>query len=109
MNNLNFEVYNCRRDDAVTYRVNKTDNGWHISHIAINGDCEPDGSPYFYINFKQDYINYPSGFGNSLEWLWKQIENQAVDHEEAQVKLQELADWVSVCEKEQPQWQGWNA
>ena len=109
MNDLTFEVYNCRRSSTVTYRINKTSNGWYISHIAINGNCEPDGTPYVYTNFDQDYINYPSGFGDSLEWLWKKIDNHEINREEAQIKLQELADWVSLCEKGQPEWEGWNA
>lgn len=108
MEELTFKVFNNRRSEIVTYRVNKTDSGWYIAHVAINGDCEPDGSPCFYSNFDQDYINYPSGFASSLEWLWEQIDSKKINHEEAQNKLQELADWVSLCEKEQPNWKGWN-
>ena len=108
MENLEFSVYNTRRESTITYRVNKTDNGWHVSHIAINGDCKLDGSPFFYSNFDQDFITYPSAFGDSLEHLWGKINNEEIDVKEAQVKLQELADWVSICEKSQPKWEGWN-
>jgi len=41
--------------------------------------------------------------------LWKKIDNHEINREEAQIKLQELADWVSLCEKGQPEWEGWNA
>lgn len=109
MKDLKFTVYNNRRSCDLTYRINKTDSGWHISHIAINGNCNPDGTPYLYNNFKQDNINYPSGLANSLSWLWEQINSQKVKRDEAQEKLQELADWVTTCEKSQPLWEGWTA
>ena len=109
MKDLTFKVYNNRRDSTLTYMIDKTAEGWHIEHIAINGDCTPDGNPYFYTNFNQDNIDYPSGFGRSLAWLWEQIDYEEFNREEAQQKLQELADWVTLCEKGQPQWDGWNA
>ena len=108
MEKLEFNVYNRRHDSILKYRINHTSNGWHISHIAINGACEPDGSPLFYTNFKQDYISYPRDFGNYLEWLWEQIREERIDRDEAQEKLQQLADWVSFCEKSVPKWEGWN-
>lgn len=108
INDLTFEVYAnrwlCKRE----YRVNKTSQGWYLKHIAINGDCTPDGNPYFYTNFDQDYITYPNQFGDFLEWLWNAINNNEIDRENAQNKLQELANWVSECEKCQPKWNGWN-
>lgn len=108
MNQYAFRVYNRRHSNEVTYTVTKTENGWHIRHIAINGDCKPDGTPFFYENFHQDYINYPSGFGGFLEYIWSALHNEELPPSDAQVKLQELADWVSTCERSQPEWKGWN-
>lgn len=62
MTEYTFRVYNNRRNNEITYTITKTEIGWHIRHIAINVDCKPDGSPFFYANFDQDYIKYPSGF-----------------------------------------------
>lgn len=108
MEDLDFRVYNRRRGSTIRYTISKTSEGWYISYIAINGNCSPDGNPFFYKNFNQDYINYPSGFGNQLEYLWEKIDNEEIDRDEAQEKLQELADWVSFCEKSTPIWEGWN-
>ena len=108
MTEYTFKVYNNRRNSELTYRVKKSEKGWYISHIAINGDCEPDGTPYFYTNFDQDYIKYPSGFGSFLKHLWELLEDEIIDNEAAQEKMQQLADWVTVCEKSQPRWKGWN-
>ena len=109
MSSFTFEVYNNRRDSNITYRINKTDKGWHISYIAISGDCAPDGEPYFYMNFRQDSIAYPSGFGSSLEHVWEELEHGHISDSEAQSMLQDLADWVSACEQSEPKWKGWNA
>jgi len=106
---LSIKVYNNRFSSKVTYKVNKTDDGWYVSYIAMKGDCTPDEIPYFYANFDQNYINYPCNFNESLEWLWEQIDNGEIDREEAQKKLQELADWVSICENSTPKWKGWNS
>ena len=108
MEEYEFEVFNNRWNSTLTYRVRKTESGWHIAHIAINGNCEPDGNPLFYSNFKQDNISYPNNFGDYLEWLWEQMDQGEVAEDEAQKMLQELADWVSICERSQPKWKGWN-
>ena len=108
MNEFTFEVYSNLRSSNLTYNIKYTDTGWNIRHIAINGDCEPDGKPFFYENFEQDLIDFPSGFGEYLEWLWKQITNTSISNEKIQDKLQELADWVTTCEKNKPFWKGWN-
>lgn len=108
MNKYNFTVYNRRHDREVTYILTKTNTGWHIQYIAINGECTPDGSPLFYANFDQDNINYPSGFNRFLEFIWTSLNNAVLSTPDAQEKLQELADWVSSCERAQPEWKGWN-
>lgn len=108
MKPFTFRVYNKRHDSVLTYRLEKTDSGWDIQHIAINGPCSPDGSALFYTNFEQDNIQYPVGFGAFLEWLWGQLDSQEISESDAQTKLQELADWVSLCERGQPRWHGWN-
>lgn len=105
---FSFAVYNRRRDGHVTYDLQKTPDGWHIEHIAINGDCKPDGTDLFYKNLEQDNINFPSGFGYFLSHLWSSLDTAEITTEEAQAKLQELADWISTCERSQPNWEGWN-
>ncbi len=104
---MKFEVYNRRHNSNITYIVNKTNEGWHIDYVAINGDCDREGKPYFYTNFNQDYIEYPADFGDYLSSLWSLIDDEHIDRSEAQHKLQELADWVSICEKSVPEWKAY--
>lgn len=109
MSQFDFRVYNRRHGSEITYTLTATKAGWHIRHIAINGDSEPDGTPLVYENFNQDYIAYPSTFGSFLESIWSGLHNGELSAFVAQERLQELANWVSTCERSQPQWKGWNA
>lgn len=108
MNHFKFRIFNRRHNNEITYRVTKTTQGWHIEHISINGKCDPEGTPLFYDNFSQDDINYPSGFGLFLKHVWLNLDKSELSFSEAQIKLQQLADWVSLCERSQPMWEEWN-
>lgn len=108
MTSFNFRVYNNRKGNNLNYTIRKTPSGWHFSHIAINGDCKPNGDPFVKMNLDQDYIQHPGALPASLEWVWEQIHHGNIELEEAQDKIQELADWVTACEQNRPQWAGWN-
>ena len=108
MSTFTFMVFTRRLSSTATYNVTKTTNGWDIHHIAINGDCKPDGSPLFYSNFDQNNVVYPSNFGSFLSHIWTALDREEINDADAQEKLQELADWVSTCERSQPEWKGWN-
>ena len=56
MNQYKFRIYNKRHDGEITYTVTKTETGWHIQHITINGDCGPDGSPLSITALKEPPI-----------------------------------------------------
>ena len=108
MESFDFRVYNRRHSNHVTYKLVHTKKGWHISNIAINGDSKPDGTPFLYENFNQDFISHPSSVGGFLEHVWSGLDHEELTQSEAQSKLNEIADWVSRCEESQPKWKGWN-
>ncbi|WP_096668032.1 hypothetical protein [Polaromonas sp. AET17H-212] len=108
MNDMTFRVYTNRWKNETTYRISKTATGWHLRANAIYGDCDKECHPFLYGNFDQDNMNYPSNIGAFMEHLWGLIDKGEIDAAEAQEKLQELADWVSACEKAEPHWPGWN-
>jgi len=70
--------------------------------MAINGDCNPNGEPYLIKNFEQDNINYPSGLPSMLESIWNHIDEGNLTTEQIQEKINELAEWVTICEKKRP-------
>lgn len=105
---LNFTVYSRRWSHTDTYEFEHNNDGWYVTHIAINGQSAPDGTPILYSNFDQDYINSPSGLGNMLEYLWEQIRDGEITEADAQNRLQELANWVSTTERSTPKWPEYN-
>ena len=78
--------------------------GWFVEHLEINGQCDSVGKPFLYTNFDHDDISYPSDLAYFLEQLWTQIRDEQIDQGEAQVRLQQLADWVTTTEQNAPQW-----
>lgn len=108
MNEYNFRIYNNRRKSEITYKIRKTEAGWSFQYIAINGECQPDGKPLFDRNFDQDFICYPSDFHALLEFIWLGLHKNEISSSDAAHKLQELADWVSTCERSKPKWNGFS-
>ena len=105
-----FRVFSRRwgRDD--TYRLKRTEVGWHVEHLMIGGPCDKGGRPFVFDNLRQDHIQYPSDLGGWMEWLWEQAAEQGLSPEDVQNGLQQLADWVSEVERSRPSggiWEGY--
>ncbi|WP_211475017.1 hypothetical protein [Collimonas humicola] len=109
MTDFKLKFYTRRWNSTVTLNVKKTDTGWHISHIAINGDSDPEGAPHLYANLHQDNVKFPHGIGGFLAYIWEQLHNEEIDRERAQQMINQLGEWISTCETSQPVWKTWNA
>lgn len=96
------DVYTRRwgHDDRYTFK--RTENGWFIGNIAINGNCDKTGAPYLYENLRQDSVNYPKSLPGYLEYLWDQAAEEGLSHETVQDSLNILSNWIKVCEKGSP-------
>lgn len=106
---MTFSVYSRRWGHKDNYRIKRTVNGWYVSHIAINGECDKDGSNILFANLKQDYIFYPEdAIKHAMEKLWEEADEGELDLEELQERLQQVADWITALEKtvgeQQPDW-----
>ena len=104
-----FTYYTKRWGHKDTLRIEKTATGWHVEHLAINGESKPDGNPFVFANLTQDYVKYPTDLGPFLEYLWEQLDTGEIDDARAQQMFDQLGEWVSQCETSQPTWKGWNA
>lgn len=98
-----FNVYSRRWGHPDAYKVKLTNTGWNVGHIAINGDTDKTGKPSLFANFSQDYINYPQAVGDYMERIWERAHEENLSEEEIQEMLQALADWVSITEKNTPE------
>lgn len=106
---FHLRVYSNRWKNEDAYRIWKTDTGWEIKHLAINGPTKPSGEPTLFMNLSQDYISYPHNLGDFMEWLWEQIDTGEINTaDEVQEKLNDIGRWISACETNIPKWKGWN-
>jgi len=98
-------VYSNRWGHEDVYRIWKTDTGWEIKHLAINGPAKPSGETTLFSNLKQDYISYPYNLGDLMECLWEQINAGDISAPgEVQEKLNDIGQWISICERNTPKW-----
>ena len=81
------KVYSHRWGHDDRYRISKTDKGWHIVHISINGPCDKTGAPYLFENLRQDSINYPHDLGGYMKHLWKRATAENMSEDEIQKQL----------------------
>ncbi len=99
-----FKVYSQRWGHYDTYKLTRIETGWYIEHITIKGDCDPEGKPYLIKNFEQDSISYPSGLPSMLGSIWRHADEENLKREQIQEKINELTEWISLCEKKKPSW-----
>jgi len=91
------------------YQIKRIETGWYVGHISISGECDKSGHPFLYENLRNDGVNYPKDLPGYFEWLWEQAAERGMTAEEVQASINELAKWVSLCEKESPKgiWEGY--
>jgi len=97
-----FSIYVRRWQRYDTYRVIRTDSGWHISYLGIGGDCDRSGWPYLYQNLEQDNVDYPKDLPGYIAYLWDQANKRGASAEQIQGGWDKLAEWVTVCEENAP-------
>jgi hypothetical protein len=105
---LTFKYRTNRWNGPTTLRLTHNADGWHLGANAYTGQVTPNGAPLLFGNFDQDGVSYPRGIDLQLEYAWDQIAAGVWDEQDAQERIQELADWVTACEEAEPRWAGWN-
>lgn len=106
----NFEVYSRRLGYNDIYTIEKIDTGWKVNHYRRNendGKSDKQGNPYLFKQLDQDLINYPADLGEYMEYLWEQITEQNMNDKEIQKRLNNLANWCQIVEKNSPNEQFW--
>lgn len=106
---LNFKVYTARWNGYDSYRIERTIYGWYAAHISIDGPSTKGGEGSLFKILDHDSVFYPrKGVSSALKKLWKLADDNEINLQELQYKLQEIADWISDVErnlrKKQPEW-----
>lgn len=109
MTDFNLTYYTRRWNNRTTLTVRRTETGWHISHIAINGDTDREGAPILEANLQQDNVKFPHDVGAFLGFVWGELHNGAIDDARAQTMIDQIGEWISTCESSQPLWKVWNS
>ena len=99
------KIYTNRFGHDDYYKISFSDSGWDIRD---RGESKPNGEGSLLERFEQDDVRYPFHFGDFLEFLWKEIKNENIRPEEVQEKLDELSEWVKICEQSVPRWKSYN-
>lgn len=110
MRDFDFEVFSDYLNHSNTYTLTFNKLGWYVQHLSVNGQCGPDGNPFLQMNFDHDYfLHLPKGIEEFLVYLWDEINNGNITDEQViQDRLNDIANWISACEKNMPKWQGFN-
>ncbi|MHB1461187.1 MAG: hypothetical protein ACYC1M_07905 [Armatimonadota bacterium] len=95
-------VYSKKYGHRETYRIGRIDNGWHIEHIRLIGDCDKDGNPSLYRCLRHDSVSYPANLPQFMEQLWEDAALETINEKEVQHRLDKIGDWISVCEENAP-------
>jgi hypothetical protein len=105
-----FEIRSCRWGHSDTYSLHRTATGWDVKHLSIQGPCDKGGHPFLFKILDHDSIVYPKSLDGYMEWLWKKASEEGLTYEAVQAALQELADWVTLTERDKPRgglWAGY--
>jgi len=102
---FDFSVFTRRWGRYDHYKLIRTEKGWKIVGGLPNSqrDMSSDkkGDPYVYAVLDHDFVNYPHHIGLYLEMVWNSAAKGA-DKEEVQQALNNIAEWISFCEKASP-------
>ena len=91
----------CGYED--TYSFVRTETGWYIdggSTFQLH-DADKKGYPALFSALEHDIVSYPNNVGELLEWVWQKGDGGAT-YEEVQEALNDIGDWISLCEKNTP-------
>lgn len=102
LNRFKFTVYSPRWGHNDTYRLGVLDDGWYVAHLMINGNCDKQGEPFLFRNFRQDSINYPSGLGFEMGLLFEHARDGTLPDNEIQRRLDLLGEWVGRVNSVEP-------
>jgi hypothetical protein len=97
-----FRVYGSRFGHDDIYRLKRTKTGWHFSFNAYKGNTDHGGSPVLNQALEHDFISYPSTINDYIGSIWREAADKGLSVEEVQDRLNQVADWVSSCEKNAP-------
>lgn len=103
------KIYSTKAEDYLEYKLIRTENGWSFSSSCWEGECDKDGHPFLFKALRRDAIKYPNRLDLYLGWVWDSAQDKCLSENDLQRALDELGEWISLCEKNAPRssfWEG---
>ena len=111
---LKTKIFSRRWGHDDPYTFTKTADGWEIKSGGHECTCAPDGTEPnapgrggIIALMHNDRIYPPTVIDTALEWLWDQIESKSISEPEAHKAIDELANWISDCQRTAPRSGAW--
>jgi hypothetical protein len=96
------KIYSRRWGHNDLYKLTRISSGWEIKTMNRGGSCDKQGKPFLYQVLNNESISYPHDLPGFLEWLWDQAAEMGLSKEEIQTSLNDIAEWINVCEINTP-------
>jgi hypothetical protein len=97
-----FKVYTRRWGHYDLYHVTRNKDGWFISHLSHNGQGGKNAEPVLSYILRHDSVSYPQNLPSIMEDIWIRAEDEGLTKEQVQEMLNQVAEWVSIVEKNYP-------
>lgn len=97
-----FKVYSRRWGHYDLYQVSRTVEGWNVDFLMTGGKGDKKGSAILYC-LKHDSINYPCHVEDLFEDIWNFADSQEIDVERLASLMNQVAEWISITERETPE------
>lgn len=97
-----FKVYTRRWGHYDLYNVTRNKDGWYISHLSHNGQGGKNAEPVLSYILRHDSVSYPQNLPTIMEDIWIRAEDEGLTKEQVQEMLNQVAEWISIVEKNYP-------
>ncbi|MBP1155414.1 MULTISPECIES: hypothetical protein [unclassified Paenibacillus] len=94
-----FSISRYERDFSELVR---NEQGWHVSHLSYSEQGGRDAEPILGVVLRHDSVSYPRNLSSLMEDIWNRAEDEGLTHEEVQQMLNDVADWISLTERNYP-------
>ncbi len=99
---FDFRIYTRRWGHYDYYGLTRTVDGWKIEGGSeFENQANKKGKPALFEALKHDSVSYPRTLGIFLEQVWVKA-SEGANKEVIQEALNDLAEWISLCEKSTP-------
>ncbi|MEV5116675.1 hypothetical protein [Peribacillus frigoritolerans] len=95
-------IYTRRWGHNDRYNFIRNEKGWHVSHLSYSEQGGRDAEPILGYILRHDSVSYPRTLSSLLEDIWYRAQEEGLTHEQVQKMLSDVADWVSLTERNYP-------